>query len=89
MSNYHDQYNVLIESRLTRLETLMETQQAINGDIKQCLYRIESRMDKFEDRMSRLDAHLYSQFVWIIGTIIAMFGIPLVANFLRAIHWMN
>lgn len=74
MKTINEQYNVLIESRLTRLETIAESQTRI----------LERNDQKFERLESKIDSH----FRWTIGLILASFFLPFVNAILKANGWL-
>ncbi len=65
-----EKYEILLESRLTKLETLIEVQQGYNT-------QMINRMDRME---SKIDKHFY----WTITLIIGSMLMPFVHTILRS-----
>jgi hypothetical protein len=66
------QYNILMESRVTRLETIVENINDTNKNIRETLIRLESKVDK--------------HFMWTVGIIVVFFGGTLASGILKAMH---
>jgi len=65
-------YNILVESRITRLETIIENLNENDKNIRETLIRLENKVDK--------------HFMWTIGMIVVFFGGSLPTGILRAMH---
>jgi hypothetical protein len=66
------QYNILIESRLSRLETMQENMNENQKNIMNILSKLDSKVD--------------SHFMWTIGLIMTLFGSIIVSGVLKALH---
>lgn len=70
----NDKYSIILEGRLVRLETLIETQQETNK-------HIFNRMDRME---SKIDRHFY----WTITLIIGSMLMPFIHSIFKAKGWL-
>lgn len=82
------QHNILIESRLTRLETLVEKNNEQLNRLERHSEIIENRMDArckhMEETVSRIDTKLNQFFIWIVGLVVLSLMFPYVNIVLHA-----
>jgi len=60
-------YDLLFESRLTRVESAIE-----NFDKHMTVF--DKRMDEFSNRIGSIEQKMGTQFLWIIGLMMTLFG---------------
>lgn len=75
-SQVDHRYNILIESRLTKLETIIESQ-------KLQFDKFDSRMDRLDSRIDRLESKFDKHFYWTTGLILIAILIPSIQLLLK------
>jgi hypothetical protein len=69
MKNHEDKYNILIESRITKLETLLGVHETTFSSIDARFTRVESKIDR--------------NFYWTVSLIVGSIVLPYLNAYLR------